>query len=272
MDMQDNEMTVWAFLNEKGGVGKTTTATTFACGMAKRGKRVLLIDADPQANATSAFGIKPYAGFYDFLYRQVSIANCVKAVDPARISPEAISGNLWIMGGNIETRNLVNQLDDVNGLLDKILELSEMNTVDIVVIDTPPTPTLMTNAVYLASDKVVYPVRLETWSMEGLQRSYQYLDRVNRHRAAENLSAVEFAGIIPTATRLSTNEHTANFKALVDRFGWIENGGKVLHPLPLRTAWVESTAIQASIFLTGDQQATLEANRFVDEVYNAETA
>src|SRR5687768_423935 len=101
-------MKIITFLNEKGGVGKTTLAIHLAAGLAIGGQRVLLIDADAQGNAGQWFNIAPYPGFYNLLVRDAPFDEVVKPVDTSRIAPadDGVKGSLFIMGSNIESQNI----------------------------------------------------------------------------------------------------------------------------------------------------------------------
>ena len=100
-------MITLAILNEKGGVGKTTLAVTVAAGLAARGRRVLLIDADAQGHATRALGLAKYPGLYELLVREADYQDALRAVPSAKYGGIAgDASSLYVIGSNIETINI----------------------------------------------------------------------------------------------------------------------------------------------------------------------
>ena len=107
-------MNVITLLNEKGGVGKTTLATHIAAGLAIKGYRVVLIDSDPQGNATSAVGLEKRPNFYDLTVRNDSWRDVLGTVHPDVYGEphEAPKGQLLAVSGNKESRNIANMIGD----------------------------------------------------------------------------------------------------------------------------------------------------------------
>ena len=99
-------MKVITLLQEKGGVGKTTLAVHVAAGLAVRGARVLLVDADAQGTATSSLGLAPEPGLYNLMVRNMAFQDVVKLVQPEIYEPpnDHSRGNLFMLPGNLETR------------------------------------------------------------------------------------------------------------------------------------------------------------------------
>lgn len=163
---------VIAVVNQKGGVGKTTTAVNLATYLANMGKFVLLVDLDPQANATSGFGINHREvehGLYkaiigESLMRDIVIATNVEGL---KIAP----GSSSLAGAAIE---LVNVDRREYRLADAILEARSDH--DYVIIDCPPSLGLLTINGLVAADSVLIPVQAEYYALEGLS---QLLDTVN---------------------------------------------------------------------------------------------
>lgn len=241
------------FSNEKGGVGKTTTAITCAAGMAARGKSVLLIDADAQGHSTMGLGLAKYPGLYDLLVRNAEFKDVIKVL------PEEIygggPGRLAVLGSNIETYSIAGHggISDTWILADKLGVLHDI--FDLVVIDTAPNPSLLHGVIYLASDKVIYPTLLEAWSFDGLAESLFH------RRAVEDRNPITVAGVIPIKSKLNTLEHSENLKSLAKKFGDL-----VWTPIPDRIVWAESCAARKPVFIYApDSQAALDAWGLVDK-------
>ena len=225
------------FLNEKGGVGKTTLAQTLACGLARDGARVLLVDADPQATATFGLGLDREPIFYTLVQRRDKWSSLVRQVEAERVAPE-VKGMLWMIPGDRETRNI--NVEKSTVLLQRLQEITDM--VDYVIFDTAPSASMLHILIYMATDMIIYPTQLEVYSLEGLKQSMSVLRDYTTIRSSFNLPAIEVMGIVPTMTTLRTTEHRAN----------LESVGKsrvpVFDPIPSSTTWASATATQRSIF------------------------
>ena len=150
-----------AIANQKGGVGKTTTCTSLCCALKNRGRRVLLIDADPQGNCTSGMGVdkstKP--NIYDILVNGESAADCVVQTKYGDVIP----ANKELSGATIE---LVSAEKREYVLKNAIEPLREMY--DYIFIDCPPSLELLTLNALVAADTVLVPVQCEYYALEGI--------------------------------------------------------------------------------------------------------
>lgn len=225
--MQD--MKVITFLNEKGGVGKTTLAVNVASELARQGNKVLLVDADPQANAVASVGGVEEPGLYDLLIRDADW-HVLRAV-----SEKIGAGNMALLPGNIETRSIPMNLSDMWKLDTRLRQLD--GSFDFVIIDTPPTPSLFHNAILLATDAAFLPTKLEKLSILQLVKTLGHLEAMNtKLRAQAKLEPIEVLGIVPTMARMNTLEHRENFEALNKQYQ-----GNVIYPIAERTVWAEAS-------------------------------
>jgi len=192
-------MKVVAIANQKGGVGKTTTAVNLGCALAQLGQRILLIDLDPQGNATSAFGLQEIEGesLYESLLGHVPIADKVL---PTRLENMfIIPADLDLAGAEIEIARMDNHLTR----LAKTLEpLRKDATFDFILLDCPPSlGILMTNAL-AAADELLTPIQCEFFALEGLVKIVRVLDQIRNSGVNDN---VEMAGIVMTMFDSRTN-------------------------------------------------------------------
>ncbi len=155
-----------SFINQKGGVGKTTSALNVGVYLAKKGKKVLLIDLDPQANLTSGVGFniehkKP--GIYEVLTNKTDLAKAFYStqIPQLYITPSTID----LAGAEIE---LVGALSREQILKNKLK--SHKNSFDYIIIDSPPSLGLLTINALTASDYAIIPVQCEYFALEGLSQ------------------------------------------------------------------------------------------------------
>lgn len=213
-------MKVITLLNEKGGVGKTTLTTHLAAGLAIKGYRVVLIDGDPQGNASAAVGLPKEPRFYDLLVRNKSWKEMLQLVHPDVYSPpdEQAKGAIYCITGNVETRNIANSLRS-NGIVRRRLQ-ELRSAVDFIVMDTSPTPSLLNEAIVLASDYILIPTDCEAFSaMEGLPDSLSHAYDAQRATSELGIKAAKVLGIIPNKYRQRTVGHNILLKQMQETYG-----------------------------------------------------
>jgi chromosome partitioning protein len=167
---------VVAFANQKGGVGKTTSAVNAAVSLARRGYRVLLIDADPQGNATSSLGIDKLAvtrSIYDVLVDRFPIVEAI--VPTERTNLDLVASTPMLAGAEIE---LVEASSRESRLREALAAL--LPRYDVVLIDCPPSLGLLTVNALTAARSVVVPIQCEFLALEGLGQLMTTVDLVKR--------------------------------------------------------------------------------------------
>jgi chromosome partitioning protein len=201
---------VYAFTNQKGGVGKTTTAVNLAACLAEAGERALVVDLDPQANATSGLGVRANgSSSYDLLD-----GGSVEELAKATAFP-----NLFVIPAKPELAGATVELarrDDAEGFL--AASLAHPAGFDFVLLDCPPSLGPLTVNALVAADRVIVPVQAEYFALEGLA---QLMHSINLVKARRN-PRLAVAGILITMsdqrTRLAADverEVRAHFGRLV---------------------------------------------------------
>ena len=167
---------VISIVNQKGGVGKTTTAVNLSTILAKRGKKVLMIDADPQGNATSGLGIDKDVNFsvYDVLVDDIEIENTVQQTMVKNL--EVCPSNINLAGAEVE---LVSMMSREQRLKEKLESVKKY--FDYILIDCPPSLGLITLNAFTASDSVLIPVQCEYYALEGLGQLINTINLVKKH-------------------------------------------------------------------------------------------
>ena len=178
-----------AVSNQKGGVGKTTTAVNLACSLGIAGKKTLLIDLDPQGNSTSGYGISKKSverSVYDMLIGSCPAKDCIIKTE---FMVDLIPSNIQLSGAGIELVSLDRR---EFRLRDAIAEIS--SDYDFILIDSPPSLDLLTLNGLCAADTVLVPIQCEFFALEGLTELISTVRTVkNRYN-----SYIEIEGVLLT--------------------------------------------------------------------------
>lgn len=162
--------------NQKGGVGKTTTSINLSTILAKKGKKVLMIDADPQGNASSGVGVDKEVeeSVYDILIGDTKISDVVIKTNIKNLY--VCPSNINLAGAEVE---LVSVMSREYRLKEKLDEVKD--EYDYIIIDCPPSLGLITLNAFTASDSVLIPVQCEYYALEGLGQLINTINLVKKH-------------------------------------------------------------------------------------------
>jgi len=171
--------------NQKGGVGKTTTAVNLAAALARGGLRVLVIDNDPQGNASTALRIDHHAGtpsIYDVLIDEAPLESVIQPcpdLDGLYCAPATID----LSGAEIELVSMVSRENRLRRAIDQMIEREPDASVhyDFILIDCPPSLGLLTINAFVAAKEVLIPIQCEYYALEGLSQLLKNINLIQAH-------------------------------------------------------------------------------------------
>jgi chromosome partitioning protein len=174
---------VMTIANQKGGVGKTTTAVNLAASLSQHGNRVLVVDLDPQGNASTALDVDHHAGIesvYNVLVEERSISEIVTEVADMP-GLYCVPATIDLAGAEIELVPLVARESRLARSIDQL----DMTRFDYVLIDCPPSLGLLTVNALVAAEEVLIPIQCEYYALEGLEQLLRTLELVRGHLNAK---------------------------------------------------------------------------------------
>ncbi len=173
---------VFTVANQKGGVGKTTTTVNLAAALARAGARVLVIDLDPQGNASTAVGVEhrsDTASVYDVMINDVPMSEVVQK-SPEFEALYCVPATIHLAGAEIELVSLVAREQRLRTALDAFLASTD-ERFHYVFIDCPPSLGLLTINAFVAAKEVLIPIQCEYYALEGLSQLLNNISLIERH-------------------------------------------------------------------------------------------
>ena len=248
-----------AVANQKGGVGKSTTAINLSACLAERGKKVLTIDIDPQGNTTSGLGVDKNSTentLYELLLNEVEIENTI--VKDVVQNVDLIPSNINLSGAEIELVGI----DEKEYILKKIIDKVRDNY-DYIIMDCPPSLNMLTINALTAATSVLVPIQCEYYALEGLSQLIHTIelvkDRLN--------NSLEIEGVVFTMYDARTNLSLQVVENVKDNLN--QNIYKTIIPRNVRLA--EAPSYGQPITIYDSKSAGAESYRLLaEEVINRE--
>lgn len=191
-------MKVITFLQEKGGVGKSTLASHFAAALALRGHTVIGVDTDPQGHFTSAFGLDKRPDFYNLCVREATWKEVSRLVHPDVYSPreKQAAGKLYCVSSNHEVYSTAANMSKQSIIRQRFAQME--GRADYLIVDTSPTPSTLHEAIVAGTDYVLIPTECEAFSaMEGLPESLAHTGNVREAWLKRGRDMAQIMGILP---------------------------------------------------------------------------
>lgn len=242
-----------AVANQKGGVGKTTTAINLSACLAEKNKKVLMIDIDPQGNTTSGLGVDKNSAentIYELFLDECSLKDCIQNSVMENLT--VIPSNINLSGAEIELISMEEKEYLLKNKLDQIKD-----DYDFIIIDCPPSLNLLTVNAMVAADTVLVPIQCEYYALEGLSQLMHTIDLIKERLNPK----LEIEGVVFTMYDARTNlssQVVENVK---------ENLNKKIYKtiIPRNVRLAEAPSYGMPINMYDGRSAGAEAYRFLAE-------
>lgn len=239
---------VISFINQKGGVGKTTMAFNAAHALAKNGHKVLAIDLDPQANLTLLFQAGNESNIYHLLINSVKELKMLHA--PAMLGSVLSRGAVDLLPGGQELSGFDLTVASINAprqlVLRKFIEVNGLrDRYDYIIIDCPPTLGLLVINALCASDGVIVPFRPDDFSLKGLEHFYQVIEDISDMGIVR---APEVFLHVPNLVDLRRKQESDDLTKIINSIEAQLGAGKVFSPFLNKAGLVKSLSSRKSVF------------------------
>lgn len=248
----------------KGGVGKTTLATTIAAGCARAGKRTLLVECDGQGNSSQSMGITPFNGFYELLHG-APLEQVIVDVPTAYHE----QGELYLLS----TFNWQSEVEKDPQTPARIIErFADLRAwFDVIVVDTSPGNTEVHAGLFYASDYLIMPTICAELALNSLVTTLAYRDNAEAEAVGTAYRAAPLLGIVPNLFHAREDVEQSNLKILHEDY---DGRYRVFDPIRDLTAWRGASQLHQSIFAysalsTSGNQSVRRARRDVQPVLDA---
>lgn len=231
-------MIIFAFANQKGGVGKTTTAVTLADGLARLKKHTLLVDLDPQAHLALSFGLEKSPGLYRLVCLGEKLPDLVQHIHP----------NLDLLAGDKQTEKVKRQITLEDFRENILSDLLHETDYDVILLDMAPSMDVLHINGLIAADWVVIPTRLDALAVDGVKEILTTMAEISR-------SGHTYRGysILPTFFERTTRETLLQFEEITRIFG-----GNVWPPIPQDTRVRETVAYGQTLWDYSPDSSSVE--------------
>ena len=229
---------IFAFANQKGGVGKTTTAVTLADGLARMKKRTLLVDLDPQGHLALSFGLEKSPGLYRLVCLDEPLSSVVVPVRP----------NLDLVAGDKQTEKVKRQITLADFRETILCDILASSAYDAVLLDLAPSLDVLHINGLIAADWVVIPTRLDALAVDGVKEILTTMAEIGR-----NGHSYRGYSILPTFFDRTTRETLLQFEELTRVFG-----ASVWPPVPQDTRVRETAAYGQTLWEYSPRSTSIE--------------